>query len=227
MRGAAGGRPLYPIFLDLAGRRCLVVGGGPAGAAKVERLIRHGALVRLVSPTLVPRLAELVNAGALEHLQREYRDGDLDGCVLAIAAAGVRQADAAVARDAGARGIPVSVAGEPELGSFVGASSVRRGDLTIAVSTGGASPGLARQLRAELEVRYGPEWGELAALLGELRPELLAAVPGHGDRRRAIARVLATDALQRLAAGDGDGARQVAREALLAPAPVAGAIGAG
>jgi precorrin-2 dehydrogenase len=220
-------RLLYPIFLDLAGRRCLVVGGGSAGAEKAERLLDHGALVRVVSPTLAPVLAELAASGSLEHREREYRAEDLDGCVLAIAATGVGEADAAVARDAGARGLPVSVAGAPTLGSFVGASSVRRGDMTIAVSTGGASPGLARYLRADLEERYGPEWGELAALLGELRAELLAAVPDHGDRRRAIARVMATDVLQRLAAGDGDGARRVARETLLGPAPVAGSVGAG
>jgi siroheme synthase-like protein len=216
---------LYPIFLDLAGRRCLVVGGGSAGADKVERLLDHGALVRLVSPTLAPRLAELAASGSLEHREREYRAEDLDGCVLAIAATGAGEADAAVARDAEGRGIPVSVAGAPELGSFVGASSVRRGDLTIAVSTGGASPGLARHLRGDLERRYGPEWGVLAELLGELRPELLVLVPGHGDRRRAIDRVMATDVLERLAAGDRHGARRVAREALLVG--VAHRVGAG
>jgi siroheme synthase-like protein len=223
----SAGRALYPVFLDLAGRRCLVVGGGEVGADKAERLLDHGASVRLVSPTLVPRLAALAAAGALEHRGREYREEDLDGCALAIAATGVAGADAAVARDAGSRGVPVSVAGDPALGSFIGASSVRRGDLTIAVSTGGATPGLARHLRADLEQRYGPEWGELTALLGELRPELLAAVPGQGDRRRAVARVMATDVLERLAAGDGAGARRVAREALLGPAPVADPVGAG
>jgi len=220
---SAPGRPRYPIFLDVEGRRCLVVGGGSAGADKAERLLQHGALVRLVSPALAPRLAALAAAGALEHREREYHSDDLDGCVLAIAATGIGDADAAVARDAGTRGIPVSVAGAPELGSFVGASSLRRGDVTIAVSTGGASPGLARYLRADLERHYGPEWGALAALLRELRPELVAAVPGQSERRRAVDRLMATDVLERLAAGDGDGARRVAREALLTTAPVGAA----
>jgi len=208
----------YPIFLDLEGRRCLVAGGGPAGSDKAERLLAHGAVVRLVSPSLVPRLAALAADGSVEHRRREYRAEDLDGCVLAIAATGVEEADAAIARDASARGIPVSVAGAPALGTFVGASSLQRGDLTIAVSTGGASPGLARHLRADLERRYGPEWGELSAILGELRPELLAAVPEHSERRRAIKRVMATDVLALLAAGDRDAARRVAREALLGAA---------
>lgn len=200
----------YPLFADLAGRRCLVVGGGPVATAKARRLADHGARVRLVAPEVTPELAAMATAGAIaEHQARPYRAGDLDGCVLAIAATDREDVNRAVLRDADERAVLCNVVdGSP--GSAILPSSVRRGELAVAVSTGGASPVVARHLRRRIEEVVGPEWGELVALMRELRDDLKRR---HGDvaaRREAVERLMRSDVLRLLAAGDEEGARRLA-----------------
>lgn len=214
-RPPGAGRALYPIFVDLEGRRCLVVGGGPIATDKVRKLAEHGASVRLVSPALTPELAAMAAAGAIdEHRARAYRPGDLEGCLLAIAATDRAEVNRAVRREADARGLLCNVVDDPGLCTFTVPSVVRRGELAIAVSTGGASPVVARRIRREIEAAYGPEWGALIALLRELRGELKARHPDMPARRAAVERVMDGDVLRRLAAGDDAGARALARRAL-------------
>ncbi|MDX6644714.1 MAG: precorrin-2 dehydrogenase [Miltoncostaeaceae bacterium] len=227
-RPAGPDKRFYPIFVDLEGRRCLVVGGGAAAADRVERLLEHGAVVRLVAPTLSPALAALVAAGRVaEHLPRAYRRGDLDGCLLAVVAVADAAAEAAVWADAEARDLLVNTVDVPARCGFIVPSVARRGELAVAVSTGGASPAVAIHLRRRVERLLERGWGPLVALLRELRPALVERHPDLGPRRDAVERLLATDVVERLAAGDDGAVAGLVRETLgLDPPAAAGARGA-
>jgi siroheme synthase-like protein len=206
----------YPVFVDVEGRRCLVVGGGPVGTEKAEKLIDHGAVVRLVAPDISPPLAELVADGAIdEHRARPYRTEDLDDCFLVIAATNLDAVNRLVWQDGEARGMLVNVVDVPPLCNFIVPSIVRRGELALAVSTGGASPVVAKHIRQDLEARYGPEWEALVALLRELRDDLKERYPDMPGRRDAVERLMATDVVERLAARDEDAVRSLVRETLL------------
>jgi precorrin-2 dehydrogenase / sirohydrochlorin ferrochelatase len=156
---------LYPIFLDLSGRRCVVVGGGEVANRKARKLLQARARVVVISPEIGVELESV----AVEVHRRPYREGDLDGAYLAFAATDSREANAAVAREAKERGIPVNVADRPSDGDFALPATLRRGGLQVAVSTGGASPTLARKIKDELEGIFGPEWAGLVRELGKNR----------------------------------------------------------
>jgi precorrin-2 dehydrogenase/sirohydrochlorin ferrochelatase len=203
------------MFVDIEGRRCLVVGGGPVAAEKVEKLIDHGASVRLVAPQTTPGLAAMVASGAVaEHRERAYRPGDLDGCFLVIAATNLDAINRMVWQDAEARGLLCNVVDVPPLCNFIVPSIVRRGELALAISTGGASPVVAKHIRRDLEEAYGPEWEALVDLLRDLRDELKSRYPDMPSRRDAVERLMATDVVRRLADGDDDGAREMAHRVL-------------
>lgn len=142
------------MFLDLSGRRCVVIGGGKVAGRKARKLLQARAEVVVISPETEPEIESV----AVEVHRRPYREGDLEGAYLAFAATDVREVNAAVAREAKERGIPVNVADKPAEGDFAVPSTLRRGRLQVAVSTGGASPALARKIRLKLEESFGPEW---------------------------------------------------------------------
>jgi len=197
----------YPAFIDLNGRRCLVVGGGPVGTEKAEKLVEAGADVRLVSPEITPRLAKLVAVGAIgEHHRRGYRPSDLDGCLLVIAATNVPAVNLRVWDDGEARRMLVNVVDVPHLCNFIVPSIMRRGELAVAVSTGGASPVVARRVRRIVEREVGAEWGELVGILRDTREELKLRFTDMPSRAAAVEALLETDVVERLAAGDRDGA---------------------
>ncbi len=156
---------LYPIFLDLSGRRCVVVGGGEVANRKARKLLQARARVVVISPEIGAELESV----AVEVHRRPYGEGDLEGAYLAFAATNSREVNAAVAREAEERGIPVNVADRPSDGDFAVPSTLRRGRLQVAVSTGGASPTLARRIKDELEELFGPEWAGLVEELGRSR----------------------------------------------------------
>jgi len=156
---------LYPIFLDLSGRRCVVVGGGGVAGRKARKLLQARARVVVISPEVRPELESV----AVEVHRRPYVEGDLEGAYLAFAATDSREVNAAVAREAEERGIPVNVADRPSEGDFALPSVLRRGRLQVAVSTGGASPALARRIKDELEESFGPEWAGLVEELHAAR----------------------------------------------------------
>ena len=166
-----GGR-YYPVSLDVWGRSCLVVGGGAVAARKARGLIDHGGAVTVIAPSVGPEMRSLASLlRAVEN--RPYRSGDAIGFRLVITATGDHQVDAAVYADAEAAGVWVNSADDPEHSSFILPSVHRDGTVTIAVSTGGASPALAVWLRSHLAgepVVAGV--GTLAALLGEARRQL-------------------------------------------------------
>lgn len=174
----------YPVFLSLAERLTVVVGGGSIAERKVADLLPTGARVRVVAPALTPELGRLAARGEIEHRARDYRPGDLDGAVLALAEPGGPERDRAFSAEAEARCIFANVEDVVEHCTFIAPAIVRRGDLVIAISTSGRAPALAVRLRQRLETELGPEYGALLELAGRLRGPLARAVPEFEERRR-------------------------------------------
>lgn len=176
--------PLYPAFLDLSGKRCVVVGGGAVARRKAEALAEAGARVVVIAPQVDPALT-----GMAEVVSREYRAGDLEGAWLAVAATDCAEANRQVAADGDAAGVWVNVADRSAPSSFIVPAGVRRGPITIAVSTAGASPALAAKVRDVVAEAVGPAYGEFAAFLNDARPRVQAAVADPEARRRLLRQV--------------------------------------
>lgn len=156
----------YPAFVNLKGKRCAVVGGGKVAERKVLSLLRSGARVKVISPAITRTLEKQKSKGGIEHIEREYRKGDLKGIFLAVAATSDVRVNARISHDAPCL---VNVADRPEQANFIVPSLVKRGPLTIAVSTSGASPAAAKTIRKELEVIYGKGFGLFLGFLKGLR----------------------------------------------------------
>jgi precorrin-2 dehydrogenase/sirohydrochlorin ferrochelatase len=185
----------YPMMVDLTGKPVVVVGGGTIALDKVELFLKFDAAITVVSPELHPALATHLAAGRIRHLSRAYRTGDLAGAALAVGATDDRAVNSRVSADARAASIPVNVVDTPAECSFIVPSVVTQGEMVIAVSTGGASPALAKRLRRDLEARYGPAYGEFVALLRRVRERLLREGAPFPDRQAFFERALAGDTL--------------------------------
>ncbi|MEW5871871.1 MAG: bifunctional precorrin-2 dehydrogenase/sirohydrochlorin ferrochelatase [Chloroflexota bacterium] len=199
----------YPICLiGLEGRQAVVVGGGSVAARKVKGLLEAGAKVTVVSPVISADLQALVAPqtdvilGLDEELpapviiERSYRSGDLEGAFLVIAATDDPAVNEAVWQEASRRGCLVNVVDDPLHSNFIVPAIVRRGELLLAISTGGASPALARRLRQQLEAQFGPEYGQLVELMASLRPELMQRFSPGAARLEAALRLVDSDLLQ-------------------------------
>jgi len=180
---------LYPIHLNLQSRRCLVVGGGIVAARKVAGLRAAGANVLLVSPEAAPALRAMAEKGEVEWRRERYGTEHLDGVFIVIACTNSREVNAAVTREAHERNLLALCADDPDAGSFVSPATIRRGELLLTVSTGGAGPTLAAVLRGRLEAEFGPEWAELVEVLGGMR-EIVKTNPDEAGRKAAVRRVL-------------------------------------
>lgn len=165
---------LYPIFVEIAGRACLVVGGGSVAETKVGGLLAGGAQVTIVSPGLTDALAAAARAGRVGHRRRPYQDGDLAGFALAFATTGDPAVNAAVAAEGQRRGVWVNAADDPAHCDFILPAILRRGALAVAVSTGGASPALAGAVRDEIDRHLGDDYVALVDIAGEVRRALRA-----------------------------------------------------
>jgi precorrin-2 dehydrogenase/sirohydrochlorin ferrochelatase len=159
----------YPIFLDIRGKKCVIIGGGEVAARKAERLLDCGAKVSVISPKLAPELAALKDKKLISHIAAEYSGDLIDGAALIIGATDNEKTNAQISRDARSKSIPVNIVDDPQKCDFILPSLVQRGDLAMAIGTGGKSPALARHLREELESRYGKEYEILLNILGNLR----------------------------------------------------------
>jgi siroheme synthase-like protein len=164
----------YPLTVNLEGRRCLVIGGGHVAERKVDGVLAVDADVTVVSPVVTPRLGDLALGGRIVHRARDYRAGDLKGFVLAFAASGDTAVNAAVAREGRRRGVWVNAVDDPAHCDFILPSILRRGDLTVAVATGGTAPALARAIREDLERHLTEDYAVLADVIAEIRRELRA-----------------------------------------------------
>ncbi len=163
--------PWYPVNLRLAGLPCLVVGGGPVAAGKVTDLLAAGAEVTVVAPAVCSDLAELAARGVIDLQQRPYDQRDLEGVWFAVAATGDPAVNAAVRADGDALRVFVNAADDPDHCSAIRPAQLWRGDLLVTYSTGGASPAVSKWLRRRGEQLYGPEYGELVALVAQVRRE--------------------------------------------------------
>jgi precorrin-2 dehydrogenase / sirohydrochlorin ferrochelatase len=177
----------YPLCLDISGKRCVVVGSGNVAERKVERLLACGARVEVVGKALTPILAAWKEEGRIVHREADYEESSLSGACLVIGATDDETVNGRIAEDARTRGIPVNIVDNPGQCDFILPSVVERGDLLIAVSTGGKSPALARKLREELEGSYGPEYAVLLEILGELRGKVIAAGRSSAENRDLFA----------------------------------------
>lgn len=179
---------LFPMFVKLEGRLCLVVGAGRVAEAKIRSLLVTGAAVRVVgrSPTSVVK--RLARTGKISWTPREFNPGDLDGVVVVVSATSP-EVNERVCWEARRRGVLCNVVDEPMRCDFYYPAVVRRGDLQIAISTGGNSPALAQRLRKELEKRFGPEYESWVRELGKARKKLLERVANPRHRRRLLHRL--------------------------------------
>ena len=162
----------YPIFLNLGGKECVVIGGGQVAWRKVKTLLKSGAIVEVISPVLCAGLTKLAAKQRIRTIERPYEEGDIQGVFLAIAATDDAKINLRIAEEAKISRVPVNIADDAAGSDFIIPSSIRRGDITIAISTSGKSPALARKIRAELEEQFGEEYNLLASLVEEVRREL-------------------------------------------------------
>jgi precorrin-2 dehydrogenase / sirohydrochlorin ferrochelatase len=193
----------FPILVDVDGRMVVVVGGGHVAERRARELLAAGGVVRVVSPEVGTGLAELAAKGELTVEPRPYRQGDLEGAALAVAATDDPAVNRHVAADGRDAGVLVNRADAPEAGGFSVPAVLRRGDLTVAVATAGRAPGLAGAVRRRLEGDFGPEWADLVDLLAADR----ASLPGAADEA-AWRELLAPEVLDSVRRGEKAAVRE-------------------
>jgi len=175
----------YPVFLDLRAHPCVVIGGGTVAERKVESLLQARAQVTVISPTCTPRLRSWAAEGVIVLYQRPYHFGDLRGFSVAFAATDDETLHEKIAAEAREAGVLLNVVDRPALCSFIVPAVVSRGDLTLAISTGGASPALAKKIRKALEQHFGPEYDLALRLLARVR-ERVAREGLSSDERQQL-----------------------------------------
>lgn len=183
----------YPINIDIRGKAAIIVGGGAVAERKCRTLLEAGAVVTVIAPRLSRELRCFLEKGRIVHLAREYRRGDLAGAYLVFAATGDRAISAAVAEEAAEWRIPANIADMPEKSDFTTPAAVARGELLLTVSTGGRCPVLAREVRQELETRYGEEYTEVLRIMGAVREKLLASKKGCHAVKEILESLLVRD----------------------------------
>lgn len=195
---------LYPINLKLDSRSCLVVGGGNVAARKIESLLDAKANVTVISPQVTDEIMLWVNAGQIYWEGRPYSDGDASGYFLVISATDDEEVNQAVVRDCSNSNTLLNVVDDPDKCDFFVPAVVKQGSVHISISTQGKSPLLASYIRQQLEGQFGPEYAELADILGELRPKVIRAVEDIKQRREIYARIIESDILDLLRQGRKD-----------------------
>jgi siroheme synthase-like protein len=186
----------YPVMLELAGRRCVVIGAQAIREGKVEGLLAGGADdVLVVQPDIDDRFQ---GVAGVEFRRRAWRPGDLEGAFLAVASSDDAATRAAIAREGRARGVLVNVIDDIPRCDWAAPAVVRRGDLVLAIGTGGVSPAVASLVRERLQQGFGGEWAEILRVVGELRRETLSALPDLAERARRWREALDLDEAARL-----------------------------
>jgi len=209
--------PLFPVFIKLAERDCLVVGAGEIAQAKIDSLLQSGARVLVVAPEAKSEIHELAETGRITWKRRKYQPSDLDGAFLAIAATSDGAVNHAVFADARQRGILCNAVDDPPNCDFYFPAVVRRGDLQIAISTAGESPAFAQKLRRAFENALDVTLGDWLAAVGQIRRDILAAYPVSEARKRAL-HVLANAGADESTERAGREASQVSGDSAFRPA---------
>ena len=214
--------PFYIACLKLTGRRCLVVGGGSIGLEKVEGLLACEGEVTLVAPAAIEPLRELAREGSILWEQREYEAADLQGAFMVIASTDDTDVNIAIYEDAERRAMLVNIVDVPPLCNFILPAIVRTGPLAIAISTAGASPALAKRIKAEIAEEYGEPYARLAILLNEVRGWAKGSLPTYQDRKAFFESIVdgEPDPVELLRGGDEDAVRDLIAAARRTHAPV-------
>ncbi|MBA2726193.1 MAG: bifunctional precorrin-2 dehydrogenase/sirohydrochlorin ferrochelatase [Actinobacteria bacterium] len=200
---------LYMACIDLKGKRCLVIGGGPIALEKIQGLLASKATVSVVALEAIDEIHDLAASDSIRFEEAPYRADHLDGCFLVIAATSDTSVNTQVHADAEERSMLVNVADVPDLCNFILPAIVRRGPIAIAISTRGASPALAKRIRREAAESFGAPYAELAGILEELRPWAKENLPTYQDRKRFFEDIVngAPDPVDLLASGCSDEVR--------------------
>ena len=204
--------PYYPVYLAIKDRLCVIIGGGQIAEGKIASLLECGGNIRMIAPEVTQEVQDMADSGALVLEKREYREGDLEGAFVAIAATDDNAVQRRIKAESERLGILLNVADVTHLCDFIAPSVVRKGEVTVAISTAGVSPALARKLRETLEVSRDLAYADMASLLGEVRGELRRegniVHPDHWQ-------TCLTQELLDLFYKDRDAARAVLKESLL------------
>ena len=176
----------YPVFLNLKNKLCVVIGGGKVAERKIKSLLECEAHIKLISPEITEDLKKLWQEKKIEWEQRRYKEGDLKGAFLVIAATSDKEVQKKIFKEAEERGIFCNVVDVPELCTFIVPSVIRRGELCIAISTSGASPALSRRIREKLEKEFSPSWEHHLKLIRHIRQELLSSNLSSEEKEKKL-----------------------------------------
>ena len=193
--------PYYPIYLDIENRDVVIIGGGNVCARKAETMMKYGARVTVVSPEFTDEIEGWAREGCLALRRKLYDESDLDGANIVIASTDVQSINEQIAADCRRRRIPVNVVDVTPLCEFIVPAILEKGSVTVAISTGGKSPALARTLKEDLSRTIGPEYPEVNDLLGTLRENAKAVLPTDLDRKRFFDGIIARGILELLREG--------------------------
>jgi precorrin-2 dehydrogenase/sirohydrochlorin ferrochelatase len=207
----------YPAFLDLQGAHCLVVGGGQVGERKVKTLLACGAEVRLVSPELTPFLEEAVNQGRVRLLAAEFTPSQLEGVFLVIGATDDPEVNRLISAEARSRSLLCNIVDRPGECNFILPSVLSRGDLTVAVSTGGRSPALAKKIREDLEKRFPDSYIKYLELLGRIREYVLSRGGTQEENQRVFEALVYSPLQEMLEHGNREEIRRLIMETVPPP----------
>jgi precorrin-2 dehydrogenase/sirohydrochlorin ferrochelatase len=188
----------YPVYLDITNKRCIVVGGGDVAERKAERLLSFGARVTVIGKTLTPLLETMKRDGRIEHINADYDGAFISDAIMVIGATNREDINAQISRDGKHKGILVNIVDDPGRCDFILPSIMQQGDLSIAISTGGKSPALAKKLREDLETLYGPEYKVLLDVLGNLREKIVARGHSSDENKQLFEAVVYSDILKHI-----------------------------
>ena len=192
----------YPVFLQLENKIALVVGGGKVAQRKVETLLRYGASIHVVSKVLTDKLKQLIEINKVRLLGEEMREEFLDGAFIVIAATDDKELNSKVSESARKRGLLVNAVDQPADCNFIVPSIVRKGALSIAISTSGMSPALAKKIRKELDGQFGNEYETFLNVMGSLRKEVLAMGLSQEENSRIFHEIVDGGIIEALARND-------------------------
>ena len=217
----------YPIMMNLVNKRVVVVGGGRVGLRKTFSLLESGARVALIAPRIEPELMELEKQGRVNWIEANFSDQILDrfpDTVLIFGTTDNRETNVEIYESANRRKIPCNIADVPDLCSFIVPAVISQGDLIISVSTGGSSPALARRIRQELQKQFGPEYGKMTKLMGDLRKHVMSVGAGSDENRKLFSEIVDSELLKALRESDTKKALDILKKILPKDIDVDGAI---
>jgi precorrin-2 dehydrogenase / sirohydrochlorin ferrochelatase len=208
---------LYPIMMNLEGKRVVVVGGGSVAARKVASLLESGAVPAIISPELRDGLKALSEEGKIDWLPERFEEASLDrypDAVLVFGATDRRDVNVKIHKAATDRKLPCNIADVPDLCTFIVPAVITQGELLIAVSTGGSSPALARRIREDLQRRFGPEYAEMTRVMGELRKLVLRTGSSSDENKKLFMEIVDSEILAALRDNDREKALAILKTIL-------------